>query len=297
MRIAVGTDFSDRARETFPIACALAKELSAELLVVHQVQLSTLIHPAPVSAEVIYGAAETHLADLLEKDKVFEGLSPRPLVLRGGNLRTFGEFLEEHDVDLLVVASHGRTGVRRFLIGSFAERALRFSPCPVFIHRRAEHDTPETPRFPPRRVLITHDLSEFSQQSVHSACEWVRRFGASARLLHVVSFEAGATGFGPDLLGAWHQYREKMEEVAREELAKIVADRLQETESDFTVRHGHPVLEILSEAEEINADLIALGTHGRSGMEHVLLGSVAEKVARKAPCSVLAIKGFGRDES
>ena len=290
MRIAVATDFSERSREAFPVARSLAEVFPGDMLLVHHAVLSTLTVPAAPAVDVVYRAAEERLADMVATDEALRGAAVRPVLLRGGNARTFGELLAENEVDLLVLASHGHTGVRRFLLGSFAEKALRFAPCPVLVHRRREHDTPQLTGFRPRRILIPHDLSPPSLRALETACDWARRFDAAVRIVHVVSFEAGATGFGPDLLGTWHQYQQRMEEVAREEISKVVSERLEDVKAETIVIAGHPVLEILAQAEEFGADLIALGSHGRSGLEHLLLGSVAEKVIRKAHCPVLAIK-------
>ena len=293
MKIAVATDFSDRSREALPVAASLARKFSAELFVVYQCELALLTSPPSFDVEQIFQAADEKLSGLIEAEPSFDGLEVVPLLVRGGNIRTFKESLENQDIDLLVVTTHGRTGVQRFLLGSFAEKTLRFAPCPVLVFRKTGKDKAESEDFAPRRILIPHDGSVISRHAVDCACKWARAFDAKARLLQVVNNQPQTVGFGPDILGGWHQYEEKCKHLAREELQSI-AEAEESIEPEVAIRVGHPVLEILNQAEDYGADLIVMGTTGKTGLQHYLLGSVAEKTVREASCSVLVVEGLAK---
>ncbi|MBN2332589.1 MAG: universal stress protein [Deltaproteobacteria bacterium] len=142
-----------------------------------------------------------------------------------------------------------------------------------------------------KKVLTLTDGSELSRSALRYAVEICRQFDATLYLLTVVDKV-------PSYIDAEisHEIYEKMEDVLRSEVANCSG--YCETSGlgcKAEVRHGIPYEEIISYAEEIDADLIVLATHGHSGIAHVLLGSVAEKVVRHAPCPVLTVRPKGKD--
>lgn len=143
------------------------------------------------------------------------------------------------------------------------------------------------------RILLPTDFSEFAAPAVEYACEFAKRFGAELHLLHVIEEaaplvlpEAGATGWVRD-------YAERAEKWARAQLAGMPGDLAAGVRVVRATRQGPAFLEIIRYAREKGCDLIVMGTHGRSGLAHVLMGSVAERVVRKAPCPVLTIRPEG----
>jgi nucleotide-binding universal stress UspA family protein len=142
-----------------------------------------------------------------------------------------------------------------------------------------------------KKILLPTDFSEYSEAAREYACSFVEKFRAELHLLHVLqdliamSPEPGMSFPPPG------DYMKDLEASAVQALAKRPGDALP---GDYTVlrnvRHGSPFLEIIRYAKELDIDLIVMGTHGRTGLAHVLLGSVAEKVVRKAPCPVLTVR-------
>jgi nucleotide-binding universal stress UspA family protein len=139
-----------------------------------------------------------------------------------------------------------------------------------------------------KRILVPHDFSETSEAAVQYGIALARTFGAQLYFLHVgekaqSDFE---TEFPLGLEGA-------IEDAVRERLLKIVTPHEQaELRPEFTLRPGNAASEIVSFAKEKNIDLIVMGTHGRGFVGHVVMGSVAEKVVRTAPCPVLSVRGL-----
>jgi nucleotide-binding universal stress UspA family protein len=137
-----------------------------------------------------------------------------------------------------------------------------------------------------KKILVPHDFSDTSMAAVRYAEALAHNFGAQIHLLHVsdkARFEM-VTEFPLGLDGT-------VDDAARERLLKILTPREQiEFRPIFEFRSGSPAAEIVKYAKETDVDLIVMGTHGRGLVAHVVLGSVAEKVVRTAPCPVLTVR-------
>lgn len=141
-----------------------------------------------------------------------------------------------------------------------------------------------------RRILAPTDLSELSKQGLKDALELAEVFGAKLLLLHVVEPPPyPVEGIVPSHLGA--TLLDDLERQASNELAEILPEaRGSKVEVAHRVVSGIPYRKIVEVAEEENADLIVMTTHGRTGFSHLVMGSVAEKTVRTAPCPVLTIR-------
>jgi nucleotide-binding universal stress UspA family protein len=141
-----------------------------------------------------------------------------------------------------------------------------------------------------KKILVSTDFSEPSDSAVKYARAFAEQFGAEVHVLHVVEdpFLYAPTSEAyvvpPHLL-------EEIETAARERLDNVLppADR-ERLHAQLVLRHGSPFVEIVRYARDADVDLIVMGTHGRGPIAHMLLGSVAEKVVRKAPCPVLTVR-------
>ncbi len=141
------------------------------------------------------------------------------------------------------------------------------------------------------RILVPTDFSKHSTNALRYAAAFAEKFGAELYLLHVVQdlalFIPEAVSVAPPIAPPVEQ----MTAAVRAALEKVVRDaNLQGLTVHTDVREGTPFYEIIQAAKEKDVDLIIMGTHGHSGLAHVLLGSVTEKVVRKAPCPVLTVR-------
>jgi nucleotide-binding universal stress UspA family protein len=141
-----------------------------------------------------------------------------------------------------------------------------------------------------RLILAPIDFSEFSKQAVESALGLAQTFGAKLMLLHVVELPAyPIEGFVPSTMGTTLQ--EDLERQASLDLAQLLpATPSHKAEVTRRVVIGTPYRKIVEVAEAEKVDLIVMATHGRTGLSHLVMGSVAERVVRTAPCPVLTIR-------
>ena len=142
-----------------------------------------------------------------------------------------------------------------------------------------------------KRILMPTDFSDYSKEALDYAVYLAKTFGADLYLLHV--YEAPLlipSGETLNVRPEVHQWFRDLKEGASKSL-DAQADKVRRfgVQVHPILREGHPFREILNIAGEISADLIVLGTHGRTGLPHVLLGSVAERVVRKASCPVFTV--------
>ena len=145
-----------------------------------------------------------------------------------------------------------------------------------------------------KSILVPTDFSEYSKKSLRYAVSFAKQFNASITLLYVVEPAVFPSDFGfaqinfPDM-------EKDMLEKAEQELKQIINEVNSELKITSAVRSGIPFVEVTSFAGEEKMDLIIVATHGRTGVEHILFGSTAEKIIRKAPCPVLVVRAEERD--
>jgi len=198
-------------------------------------------------------------------------------------------YAQNQSVDLVVMGTHGRRGMDRLLSGSVSEEVVRGAPCPVFTVLASEEEN-HVPTI--SRVLAPVDLSDQSEMVLDHAAALADAYAAPLDLLHVVEEAAYPSAYGldpltPDLPSVQDRAREALETLAAE--LDLRTDPV-----NVHVMAGNAARDIVEFADDNEADLIVMATHGRSGLERFLIGSVAEKVVRRAPCPVFTLKSFGK---
>ena len=141
------------------------------------------------------------------------------------------------------------------------------------------------------RILCPTDFSEFSESSIRYACELAEKFNAELHLLNVLQdYDAVAPATG-ESFAPFMDWLPELRKQSQEQLANLPGAELGlKLCVHRTTRVGAPIDEIVKYAKEHNIDLIVQGTHGRRGIRHMLLGSVAENIVRYAPCPVLTVR-------
>ena len=186
----------------------------------------------------------------------------------------------------MVVGTHGQSRLEHLLLGSVAERVLSIAPVPVLLVHPEDFDRHR----PLRRVLVPTDFSEEARRSAAVALELIGARGKGELILaHAYHIPVEYAAYGTLPLN-WN-FLEEASNAAKTELQKWATELSASGWKVTTVAaEGTPAAVIERLAKEREVDLIAMGTHGRSGLRELVLGSVAKRVVQRAPCPVLTVR-------
>jgi nucleotide-binding universal stress UspA family protein len=282
-RIVTATDFTEIANRALDISKRLADKASCPVDLIHSydpVPLGPAVsYPATIwsggnFAEQMKAEAESLLRDTASKR--LAGIETKTAALAARNIaHSICDHADKAGADLLIVGTHGRTGVAHLLLGSVAERVIRHAPCSVL----AVRPTVDAGSFP-TRILVATDFSEASEGALKDASWLAEAFDATTTILHVYSNEPRPQG------KAGYRALADVEGELREALAGLSNAHFGGRAEVDLVASSPPALAIAQYAQTHQFDLVVLGTHGRTGLRRMLIGSVAEKTARISPCPV-----------
>ena len=294
--ILVATDFGAAADVALTYGRALARRFGADLDILHVVETHFLQAEAADPESMASVALEQLNRRLSDDDR--QALRARSVVsVSDAPVETIIGHAKDAGIDLIVIGTHGREGMPRLLMGSVAESVVRTAPCPVLSVRRPDRESArpssrtEGPMTSFKNILVATDFSETSDAAFTYGRTLASTFGATLHVLHVVDnvyFSAlGAETYAsmtPDL-------QERIDEAARAQLELLAmnTDGSGPAAKSALLRSGTPAPAITQYARDEGIDLIVMGTRGRGGVAHLLLGSVAERVVRTAPCPVLTV--------
>jgi nucleotide-binding universal stress UspA family protein len=279
--IVIGTSLTDHSDGVVRTGLAIAKATGATPWLIHAGSL--LLDPSGAGVDATWTEKNwNNLRELLDEQarrtwlSALPGFSPDQVrLVLGAPHRGIVELARSVQADLVVIGAAESS----HLLGSTADRVIRKAPCPVLAVRSEA-------AFPPVRVEIPVDLSPISANALRQGIDFLAQLGLAAtesEVLFVLSpFEVG---------GSFNFTPEQIQHFAGEELSRFVTanapgrPRPQATR----VRTGYARQEILAVLKERRADLAVLGTHGRTGFERLMLGSVASGVLRDAGCNLLIV--------
>ena len=293
-KILVPLDFSPASVEALDYAVSIAKQFHAAIHLVH-------VYP-PDEASSAAGAGRLLLQSAEAIERLNEELTgihqkhvptfrPESCHIRAGRpYEVIVGLAREINADLIVLSTRGHSGLKHLLLGSTAERVVRNAPCAVLVTRKWKQRR-KTSRegFVMRTILAPTDFSQCSLAGTEYAAFLARRVSATLRLFHamypytnyVFVDRAGVRTSG---------LAEAMEETARQEIDALKRmDFLRGLKVETEILPGAAVDEICAAAGSPDVDLIVTSTHGRTGLKHALIGSVAEHVVRYAERPVLVV--------
>jgi nucleotide-binding universal stress UspA family protein len=290
--IFVAIDFSSPSDEALRQAHARAVSSGAKLAVCHIVPnelRSNLLFPhlsrrdaleVPIDVERAAEAVLKHVAQVTGQSEtdfqiIADHGTPHAEILKRA---------EDWGADLIIVGSHGLTSAAGVFLGSVTDKVIRYAHCAVLVARRQKGS---------RRIVAGTDFSDPALPAIAAASEEARRTHADLIVVHCLDLTIAAAapltvGFGmPVSFLAPEDYAE-MQKLARAKLAEAVSKF--NVKAELRVISGPAGMSLVSVSEEEAADLLVVGTVGRTGLSRVLLGSVAETAASRSPCSVLVVR-------
>jgi len=289
-RILAATDFSETAETAGVLARDLARRFEAHLDMLHVIVLLEDPHLEKERREqlqeLLTSGDDARRKVLEESSENQHGVDITPHLIRG---IAPGEVIVESagtlGSDLIVMGTHGRRGLSHLLLGSVAERVVRTASSPVLTVRVDAVINPNGIR----RILVPHDFSEASSEAVLHAADWAGALDAEITLLHVVEPVVYPEFYSVDVLS--DDLMGRLVERSEQALAKAAGDLPADVDVKLAVEVGRAADTITHEADPATYDLVIMATRGLSGLEHVLLGSVAESVLRRCRVPMLAVPG------
>lgn len=273
-KLLLPTDFSEQAHYAFEVACQLAKQYKAQLHLIHLVEipysLINIIDGNPNSelpeAFFFMKLAQQNFKKL-KSEQFAEGVDLVENVSFSNIHSGILEYVEKHDIDAIVMGSHGSTGFEELFIGSNTEKVVRQSKIPVFVIKKQHiHFKIDT-------IVFATDLEKDNIEPLKQALLFAKTQNATLKLVYINTpdrFEAT-----DDIMLLFGKFAKDLE-----------YDTLNfEIYNDLKVERG-----IMNYAKSQHADLIALGTHGRKGLAHFLTGSLSEGLVNHAKRPVLTFK-------
>lgn len=281
------TDFSDIAEAAQAYAAILCKQFGATLHIVHArqdtEQSGTASHEY-VSVEQQDWSPSFQEYVALQKPEKLQVDTVSTTEIAGHSIsEILLNYADLHDIDLIVLGTHGHRGIGRILLGSTAEKIVRLAKCSVLTVGGKAHKmlSPEI-----GRILVPIDFSEFSLNALDTAQQLAQPLGAEISLLHVfqpISFPLPYGVTSPNIMTAEVRQR-----------TQRALDALGENSAEIRVtthtEHGFPEHEINAFAQKNDVDLIVIASHGLTGFNRFIQGSVSQEVVRQAPCPVYTVK-------
>jgi nucleotide-binding universal stress UspA family protein len=270
------TDFSEASEGALAYALGLAKHYKAELFPAHACDPVILTETAApnVVDEVVKSSREQ--LDNLVKDK---DVVVHPLFAQGSIEPVLQRWINENGIDLVVIGTHGRRGVRRFVLGSTAEYIFRHAPCPVLtvgphVTLRPYHG------FNADTIMFPTDFGRHTEFGASYALSFARETGGRLLMMHVVTQDE-----------TFHHNTDALIEEANKKLqAMLPSDAKDFCQPEIIVKVGDPDLEVIGYAEKERPDLIVLGLpHDKKFSTHFAAG-VTYRLVSQAPCPVLTVR-------
>jgi nucleotide-binding universal stress UspA family protein len=289
-KVLVPVDFSAPSLGALEFALPLVKQFGADL---HLVHVFTTDHPFTGLVGMPFVLPEFEISRSVHEQlkdvaqKFSSDLRPENLhVLKGRAFEEICRLGSDTDIDLIVIATRGNTGVKHLALGSTAERVVRYSSCPVLVTHGGKPSGAVTGF---HKILVPVDFSECSMQGLAYAKVFAKQFKSKITLLNSVHFQYYVAS---DECSRYDlpRFMQQAYVVARDQMRDLFEKTHWDgVEVETSLQTGHPGQQICEHARDSDTDLIVTSTHGSTGFTHLLLGSVAEYVVRHAHCPVLVV--------
>jgi nucleotide-binding universal stress UspA family protein len=287
-RVLCPVDFSDFSVSAYEYALSVAEYYKAHLVALHAVELSKYPFADYVGAtgdfadlsRALCDGGTVKLRDFVKKHSR-HGVEPQLVVDQGNASDLILSFAQEHDVELIVMGTHGRRGFDRLVLGSTTDRVMRRACSPMLVVSNPAHNVMTTGpdgRHQLKRILYCTDFSVRSERALDYAISLAAEYDAELTLLHVVED-------APDLPST-----EALIAIRRQELDRLIpGSKRGNLKLKTAVRLGKPYDEIVRHAGQEQISLITMTARGGDALDRAVFGSTTYRVIQLGPCPVLAV--------
>ena len=287
-QILVPTDFSENAQHAVSYATELAKRCSAKIHLLHTPVIPTYLlmdlsySPGPEAVTRILNDSQAAL-DEQAKDLAAAGVEYFTVIREGTVHEVIRDYAREHDVDLVVVGTHGRAGVSKLMYGSVTERVIKTVHTPIII-------IPPEGGTMPSSIVVAYDFSAPAKRAAEVACAIHQLFGGPLHIVHSYLDVWGEYTDRGAVVGEAAEKRRQALHLGLEEMLETESKELFSGEAPSIQTHlvtGDPAEGLLRVAHDVDATLICAGTTGKSGIERLLIGSVARRLLHDSKVPLL----------
>ncbi len=295
-RILVPLDGSEVAASVLPYIANLAKQLAAS------VTLFMVIAPSRTAPEMAYDAVREEAEALVQRraqELQSSGVETATEVVTGEPAQEIIDYAKEEKFDLIAIGTRGHSGIRRGILGSVTDEVVRSSPIPVLVLSPGAVQTATSNEFKLSTVTVPLDGSDRAENALPYAQRLAEQLSLELRLLRVVSISSVALTAVDGGVVDTTSMEEDLEAEASGYLSEL-ADSLaaKGLQVAWAVHKGSPGLAIVDSLKSVTDTMVAICTHGRSGLRRLVIGSVADSVIRSAevPVLVLTPPGDGSED-
>lgn len=291
MNLLVATDFSENSKAAVRLGAFLAQQLGSEMVLLHVVDLGAGDNAWRILVQTPEEVEQQSVVEAGEKLENFidETLDERPedlefRVLLGNPIDELLDHAEKYTDPVFIAGTRGASRMKEIFLGNTSRRLVRRSEFPmILVPPKAEISTP-------KNLVVGVDFSDTSREAVRRAAMMARTYAAKLHpvygyvLPEVATFDGSMASMSVATDDLVTEKKRALEKMVREVGADDVVDEVQALQLP-------PAQAVMSVAEDVDAQYIFMGTHGRRGISRFFLGNTAERVIRNAPCPIFVVRG------
>lgn len=271
-RILVPTDFSEHAEDALKVAAQIAKKNDSEIIILHMLELphqmnDAILGGASIPETMLFMKKANEMLDEISSKPYLDGISITEIVKMDKPIHGITQVSKDYEVDLIIMGSHGSSGVEELLIGSNTEKVVRNSEIPVLIIKK------DITNFKVEDIVFASDFSDETKAPFDRLLNFVKFFDAKIHLVTICT---------PNSFKPTHVIQKAMNNFVTHFNIKNYSTHIY---NDTNIEKG-----IINFANSINADLIGMCTHGRTGFAHFFNGSISEGLVNHTVRPVITLK-------
>ncbi|MBB4800228.1 nucleotide-binding universal stress UspA family protein [Flavobacterium nitrogenifigens] len=271
-RILVPTDFSEHAEDALKVASQIAKKNNSEIIILHMLELphqsnDAIMGGISIPETMLFMKKANEMLDEVSSRSYLDGISITEVVKMDKPIHGITQISKDYEVDLIIMGSHGSSGIEELLIGSNTEKVVRNSEIPVLIIKK------NISNFDAANIVFASDFSEEAKKPFEKLLNFTKLFDSKLHLVNICT---------PNSFKPTHIAEKAMNDFASH---FNISNYTTQIYNDTNIEKG-----IINFSNKINADIIGMCTHGRTGFAHFFNGSISEGLVNHAVRPVITLK-------